>query len=173
MKCLLHNKEAKKIVNHAGQKAESIVKLHAVIVSKFPILNSSMDYSAYLKLKKQSCSMTIARNRCIDSSLRTDMLAKAANRTYVPPFSTIVSNKESHVSFHTNTTIPVKPSETCGVTCSNIMDRYTTPFISISGCPITYTSTIYKSSNCKACYQATQFDNFKPINNFSNCANCG
>lgn len=139
-----------------------------------------MDASEYLRYKKLSCSQTIARNKCMDAGLRTDILAKTANSTYRSTNSTIgftptccvPTVPETSIRFSNDENIAIKPSERCSVNCSTLTDRYTTPFVVKPGCPIPYMSTTYKSPNCTPCYQATRRDDIKPINNFNCNNNC-
>jgi hypothetical protein len=139
-----------------------------------------MDASEYLRYKKRSCATTIARNKCIDAGLRTDMLSKAANTTYQPPYSTIgivqaccPTAVETAIRYGGDYTTAIKPTEKCGVTCTSFTDKYNAKFITQVGCPVPYMSTIYLSP-CKVQeFQGTQFDNFKVINNFNGTSNCG
>jgi hypothetical protein len=139
-----------------------------------------MDASEYLRYKKRSCGTTIARNKCIDAGLRTDMLAKAANQTFISPNSNLAMPRtccptavETAIRYDGDYGTAIKPTEKCGVTCSSFTDKYSAKFITQVGCPIPYMSTIYKSP-CKVQeYQGTQFDNFKVINNFNCTSNCG
>jgi hypothetical protein len=126
-----------------------------------------MDYSEYLRYKKQSCAQTIARNTCVDAGLRTDMLAKATNTTYRAIISTSsccpTVIPDTAVKFVNTESHPIMPTERCSVTCSSFTDKYSAPFITIPGCPIPYTSTSYISKKCTPCYQGTQLDNWKTV----------
>jgi hypothetical protein len=124
-----------------------------------------MNASEYLNYKKKQCVKTIARNQCMDSGLRTEMLAKAANTHFVSKNQlstlTLAMCQTATVGYGGSDTQPVRPTTICGPTCETRDDRYSSPFITIPGCPIPYTSTIYKSP-CKVMpFQGTQFDNFK------------
>ena len=139
-----------------------------------------MDASEYLRYKKRSCGTTIARNKCIDAGLRTDMLAKAANTIYHTPHSTIgiaqsccPNAPETAIRYGGDFTTAIKPTDQCGVTCTSFTDKYSAPFITQVGCSVPCVSTIYLSP-CKVKeYQGTQSDTSKVINNYNCTSNCG
>lgn len=127
-----------------------------------------MNASEYLNYKKKQCPKTIARNQCMDAGLRTEMLAKASNTHYVSKnqLSTlkVVMCQTATVGFGGSDTQPVRPTTICGPTCETSKDRYSSPFITVPGCPVPYMSTMYLSP-CKVTpYQGTQSDNFKVQN---------
>lgn len=140
-----------------------------------------MDYSEYLRYKKASMPTTIARQTCMDASLRTYILSKAANTTSNTQNSTFTKKAccpgiapEAAIGYRTNTTEASKLPETeRAICCSTFQDRYTAPFIEKPGCPVPYMSTTYLSPKCEPCYQGTRFDKFKPEQAFRCTSNCG
>ena len=120
-----------------------------------------MDASRYLRLKTASCPQTIARNRCIEAGLRTEMLRKAATTTYispnnmtynpdVPPPDECCTNYiepggwnpvpktmiTTRVGFSGDYVQPINPPKDCvsAAMCNDIANRYEYPFIDLSGC---------------------------------------
>jgi hypothetical protein len=136
-----------------------------------------MNASEYLNYKKRQCVKTIARNQCMDAGLRTDMLAKAANTHFVSKNQlstlTLAMCETANKGYGGDYNTPIKSTETCGVTCAYLKDRYTAPFITTAGCPIPYVSTSYLSPCKVQPFQGTQFDNFKVIANYNCTSNCG
>jgi hypothetical protein len=128
-----------------------------------------MNASEYLNYKKKQCSKTIARNQCIDAGLRTNMLAKATN-TYFLSKSSLITIKNT--GFAGDDVTPVAATLRCGPTCDTMNDRYTTPFITVSGCPITYLSTTYVSPCKVEPYQSTRLDTLRIINSYDCTSDC-
>lgn len=122
-----------------------------------------MDASRYLRLKTASCPQTIARSRCIEAGLRTEMLRKAATTTYispnnmtynpdVPPPDECCTNYiepggwnpvpktmiTTRVGFSGDYVQPINPPKDCvsAAMCNDIANRYDYPFIDLSGCPM-------------------------------------
>lgn len=120
-----------------------------------------MDASRYLRLKTASCPQTIARSRCIEAGLRTEMLGKAATTTYISPNNMTGNSNVSvppncctnyiepgglnpvpetmittRVGFSGDYVQPIKPPAGCepSAMCNDITNRYNYPFIQLSGC---------------------------------------
>lgn len=122
-----------------------------------------MDASEYLRQKKAAQTNYIHRQATIDAGFRTYILGKAANKTFVsentnPAILHNTSCCTSKVGFSGSYTTPIKPASGCEseALCSQLTDVYTTPYISLPCCPITYApSTSYIRTNPCYCYQAT------------------
>lgn len=120
-----------------------------------------MDASRYLRLKKEACAQTLARSKCIPSSLRTDMLAKAATQTFHTTHDAapvcIYPCNTSKVAFGGNVTESIHPASAClaNTMCADISDRYTTPFVVVPGCERPTEAPLYVSAHCTPCYHST------------------
>jgi len=127
-----------------------------------------MDASRYLRLKTASCPQTIARSRCIEAGLRTEMLGKAATTTYISP-NNMTGNSNvpvpsecctnyiepgglnpvpetmitTRIGFSGDYVQPIKPPTGCEASamCNDITNRYNYPFIQLSGCPYPATAS--------------------------------
>ena len=122
-----------------------------------------MDASEYLRKKKAAQVTYIHRQATMDAGFRTYILGKAANKTFVsentnPAILHTTSCCTTTVGYGGGAVTPVKPASGCesDALCAQLSNVYTTPYISLPCCPITYApSTSYISANPCACYQAT------------------
>jgi len=127
-----------------------------------------MDASRYLRLKTASCPQTIARSRCIEAGLRTEMLGKAATTTYISP-NAMTNNPDvpvqsecctnyiepgglnpvpktmitTRIGFGGDYVQPINPPKGCewSAMCNDITNRYSDPFIILPGCPYPATAS--------------------------------
>jgi hypothetical protein len=123
-----------------------------------------MDASQYLRRLKESCNQTIARSKCIDAGLRTQIVRNTAMSTYIPPTQ---SKNQSGIEPINQCCLKPLPGYDGAVTpiqlpagcvsdaaCNDISNRYADPII-LSGCPIPYTSSTYVQADSYK-YQGTR-----------------
>jgi hypothetical protein len=123
-----------------------------------------MDASQYLRRLKESCTQKIARPKCIDASLRTQIVRNAATTKYVSPVAKPVSAPsgcctklpETAVKYDGAVTPIVLPDTECiaQAACNDLENRYANPII-LPGCPIPYTSSSYVRADSYK-YQGTR-----------------
>jgi hypothetical protein len=117
-----------------------------------------MDASEYLRHKKAAAGAYISRQQpAMDAGLRTMIVRKAAERTFVPAASVpsgaapapvfVPACCTSRVAYGGGAVTPLKPASGCesATMCTQLADRYTAPSISLPCCPFPYTSTSYLS----------------------------
>jgi hypothetical protein len=121
-----------------------------------------MDASEYLRYKKAAQGAYISRQQPpMDAGMRTLIVRKAAERTFVPAASGagaaphVPACCTARVAYGGGAVTPIKPASGCeaAAMCDQLNDRYTAPGISLPCCPIPYTSTSYLSvaSSAAAC----------------------
>jgi len=121
-----------------------------------------MDHSQYLKQKMRAQTTYIARQQFMDAGLRTYNKQKAADTYYVSqnnnagmihtPVCCTPGSRGDYVA-------PVQPAPGCAAAgaCSQLSDPYTTPYITLPCCPITYApSTIIAAAQPCYCAVGTQ-----------------
>jgi hypothetical protein len=113
-----------------------------------------MDASEYLRYKKAAQGAYISRQQPpMDAGMRTMVVRKAAERTFVPAASGagaavfVPACCTARVAYGGGAVTPVKPASGCesAAMCAQLSDRYTATGISTPCCPFPYTSTSYLS----------------------------
>jgi len=105
-----------------------------------------MDASTYLRRKREAMPQIIARNSSMDAGMRTEMLGRAVNSTFISKNSVngvVTDCCQALPSYGSANTQPIKAPETCANICGSMNERYTAPYIEVQGFPIQYMSTSY------------------------------
>lgn len=115
-----------------------------------------MDYSTYLRRKRESMTQYVHRKPFLDAGIRTEMLGKQANSVSAPttePAARVLPCAAATVGLGGNYVEPIRPANTklaCAI-CESRNSLYTDPYIVKEGCPIPYEIKTYISPCKKPC----------------------
>lgn len=115
-----------------------------------------MDYSTYLRRKRESMTQYVHRKPFLDAGIRTEMLGKQANSVSAPttePAARVLPCAAATVGLGGNYVEPIRPANAklaCAI-CESRSSLYTDPYIVKEGCPIPYEIKTYVSPCKKPC----------------------
>ncbi len=115
-----------------------------------------MDYSTYLRRKRESMTQYVHRKPFLDAGIRTEMLAKQANSVSAPtgePVARVLPCAAASVGLGGNYVDPIRPAKADlgSAICENRSSLYTSPYIVKEGCLIPYEIKTYISPCKKPC----------------------